>query len=260
MTLENLAALYDAVPKPLQLLSLPTDRSAVEHLDALRPAVDAHGEHVFRPYAANYHEISTAPTRPPRRTVLLVVSTAEPGLARELDLIRRVAEERGLELRSLDAGEVSGVRADTTYLADGQVKQTAYSDGNPLTLRDTIDATYDTMGRPDQLKRGTTVLSDFNWNADGTLASRVDGDAGAIGTTTFGYDWADRLVSANLPDTFSTAVPTLAWRADGLIKERKFASGSTPLTFSYDRAKRPTRIDKGAGFWLTQEYDADGNS
>ena len=67
-TLENLAALYDAIPGSFQLLSVPTGRSPVEHLDAIRPAVDALGERVFRPYAANYHEISTAPARPPRRS------------------------------------------------------------------------------------------------------------------------------------------------------------------------------------------------
>jgi RHS repeat-associated protein len=130
-------------------------------------------------------------------------------------------------------------------------------EGSGPTEVDTIEATYDALGRPDQLKRGTTILSDFNWNPDGTLLSRVDGDAGAIGTTSFTYDWADRLLSANLPDGFSTAVPTFAWRADGLVKSRTFDTG-TALAFTYDRAKRLAKIAKGS-LTLEQAYDRDGN-
>jgi hypothetical protein len=119
-TLENLAALYDAIPWPFQLLSVPTGRSPVEHLDAIRLVVDELGERVFRPYAANYHEISTGPTRPPRRTVLLVETTAEAELARTLDLIRRVAEERGFDVRRLDGTSIATLwaglaRAGATY-------------------------------------------------------------------------------------------------------------------------------------------------
>jgi hypothetical protein len=108
-TLENLSALYDALPGPFQLLSVPTGRSPVEHLDAIRPAADALGERIFRPYSANYHEISTAPARPARRTVLLVNASAEPELARTRDLIRRVAEERGFDLTPLDATAISAL-------------------------------------------------------------------------------------------------------------------------------------------------------
>jgi TraG P-loop domain len=108
-TLENLAALYDAIPGPFQLLSVPTGRSPVEHLDAVRPAVDPQGERVFRPYAANYHEISTAPARPPRRTVLLVDAATEPELARALDLVRRVAEERDFGVRRLDGAAIAAL-------------------------------------------------------------------------------------------------------------------------------------------------------
>ena len=110
-TLENLAALYDAIPGPFQLVSVPMSRSPVEHLDAIRPAVDALGERVFRPYAANYHEISTAPSRPPRRTLLLVEAAAEPELARALDLVRRVAEERGFDVRPLDVPAIAAIWA-----------------------------------------------------------------------------------------------------------------------------------------------------
>jgi hypothetical protein len=119
-TLESLAALYDAIPRPFHLLSVPTGRSPAEHLDAIRPAVDALGERVLRPYSANYHEISTAPALPPRRTVLLLDASAESELARSLDLVWRVSEERGFYLRRLDAAAIgalwtSASRAGATY-------------------------------------------------------------------------------------------------------------------------------------------------
>lgn len=60
----------------------------------------------------------------------------------------------------------------------------------------------------------------------------------AIGRSDFGYDWAKRLVSVNLPDTFSTAVPTCAWRLDVPIASRTWGTGTT-ATFTYDAAKRP---------------------
>ena len=153
-------------------------------------------------------------------------------------------------------GTTVALKTATTYLGDGAVTKTEYYEG--ATLKDTIDQTYDTLGRPDQVKRSSTILTDYAWNPDGTLASRQDGPtSGGIGTTTFGYDWADRLISANLPDGFSTAIPTFAWRADGLIKSRSFDTGAA-LFFSYDRAKRLTKIDKGSD-WLEQVYDRDGN-
>lgn len=119
-TLENLAALYDAIPGPFQLLSVPTDRTPAEHIAAIKPAVDGSGERVFRPYVATYHEISATPTRPPRRTILVVDAATEAQLARTSDLVRRVAEERGLVARAIDAAAIAAVwswvaRSGATY-------------------------------------------------------------------------------------------------------------------------------------------------
>ncbi|MBI3746128.1 MAG: hypothetical protein HY264_06315 [Chloroflexi bacterium] len=131
-TLENLAALYDSIPGPFQLLSVPTDRSSVEHLDAIRSAVDAFGERVFRPYAANYHEISTAPSRPPRRTVLLVDAAAESELARSVDLIRRVAEERGFAVRRRDGAAIGALWAGVARAGASYRIRAGYAEGSDL--------------------------------------------------------------------------------------------------------------------------------
>ncbi|NJD27010.1 MAG: hypothetical protein FIA92_01790 [Chloroflexi bacterium] len=130
--LENLAALYDAIPGPFQLLSVPTGRSPGEHLDTIRPAVDALGERVFRPYSANYHEVSTAPARPPRRTVLLVNAAAEPELARTLDLVRRAAEERGFDLRRLDTAAISALWESVARVGATYRLRAGYAEGPDL--------------------------------------------------------------------------------------------------------------------------------
>jgi len=148
------------------------------------------------------------------------------------------------------------LRTDTTYLGDGQAAQVKYSTGTTPTVVDTIDYQYDPGGRLAKLLRGATVLSEQSYNADGTIAWRRDGDNNAIGQTNFGYDWAKRLVSVDLPDAFSTAVPSFAWRLDGLIASRTWSGGSA--NFAYDAARRPTGITKGS-LTESQTYSRDGN-
>jgi len=108
-TIEGLAALYDAVPGPFQLLSVPTLRDPAEHLAAIEPSVRGHGQRVFRPYTAAYREIAEGPRRPPRRTVLVLDSTSDAELRRTVDLVERVAEERGLGARPIDGGALAGL-------------------------------------------------------------------------------------------------------------------------------------------------------
>ena len=55
-TLDNLAALYDAIPGPFQLLSVPTDRTPAEHVAAMHRqgdearCGDALGQRTARPH------------------------------------------------------------------------------------------------------------------------------------------------------------------------------------------------------------------
>ena len=56
--LESLAALYDAVPRPFTLLSVPADRPPHEHLGAIEERLSGRRAHEwFRPYAALYREL-----------------------------------------------------------------------------------------------------------------------------------------------------------------------------------------------------------
>jgi RHS repeat-associated protein len=149
------------------------------------------------------------------------------------------------------------VRTTTTYLGDGQPSAIEYRENGSIV--DTITETYDAAGRPDLVKRSSTTLTDFNWSPDGTLASRVDGDAGAIGTANFYYDWAKRLASVNLPPGWQTgASSTFTYQPDGLIGSRTW-NGGTAATFGYDAAKRITSLTKGSLLSLSQTYDRVGN-
>ena len=117
-TLDNLAALYDAIPGPFQLLSVPTDRTPAEHVAALKPAVDGQGRNAVRPYVATYHDRDSDPAAPTDDP--LVDAATEAQLARTSDLIRRVAEERGLAAQAIDGAAIAAIwsaiaRSGATY-------------------------------------------------------------------------------------------------------------------------------------------------
>jgi hypothetical protein len=103
--------------------------------------------------------------------------------------------------------------------------------------------TYDTAGRPDQVKRGSTVLTESAWNADGTLLSRADD--GITGTTGFTYDWAGRLTTTSLPSGLGTGNVTQSWRLDGLLRTKSWPSSDT-ATLAYEPAKRPIALSFGS--------------
>jgi RHS repeat-associated protein len=144
-----------------------------------------------------------------------------------------------------------------TYYADGAVNTTTSSD-----VATTMTFIYDALGRLDQVKRGSTVLTDYAYNADGTIANRTDRDSGnnLFGTTNFTYDWADREQTVDATSfLFLPAVVTNTYRADGLLGSRTLGNspGDTE-TISYDAAKRPKTITIAAGT-LSRAYDRAGN-
>lgn len=138
-----------------------------------------------------------------------------------------------------------------TYTADGLVTSVAFDGTGSGQGSDTLTYTYDGMGRPDQLKRGATVLTDSAWNPDGTLTSRADG---SLGTSAFTYDWADRLTAATSP--LYSGSTGFAWRLDGLLAGRSWPGLGDTLSAAYDAAKRPTELAVGdVGFERTYARD-----
>jgi hypothetical protein len=107
-SLEALAALYDAIPRPFQLLSLPADRDPNEHLGQMQAALAGRrARAVFASYAAAYRDLAAAPRRPLRTAYLVIGAGSEAELRRVTELVRRVGEERGVELHPLSARELT---------------------------------------------------------------------------------------------------------------------------------------------------------
>ena len=108
--LESLGALYDAIPRPFQLLSVPADRDPSEHLAQLQERLENRAaQRAFGPYAALYRELAAAPRRPLRRTYLLLDAGREVELRRTVELVSRVAQERGLVVREVGADALAGL-------------------------------------------------------------------------------------------------------------------------------------------------------
>lgn len=128
---ESLAALYDAIPRPFQLLSVRARRDPNQHLHAMEQAVAGRrAKLAFSSYAALYRELSAAPRRPPRATYLFLEAVSAAELSRVADLVRRVAEERGVSLRGIAEDEIADLwrdigKAPATYRVGAHIA-TAY--------------------------------------------------------------------------------------------------------------------------------------
>ena len=157
------------------------------------------------------------------------------------------------------------LKTTTTWNADGAQHEVATYVGGSTSAADILTfAYYAEAGRPEQVLRGATVLTAYAWDHDGTLLSRDDGPAGAVGLSTYEYDWANRLTKASLPAAWaSSGSASYTYRLDGLLVSRGFPGAATGLAFAYDSAKRPTAITQRTGetltFSLGQTYDAAGN-
>jgi hypothetical protein len=111
--LESLAAMYDAVPRPFTLLSVPADRPPHEHLGAIEERLSGRrAREWFRPYAAIYRDLTRDPRRPLRTTYFLVDAPSVPELERALGMIGRMAEEQGLPARQVAARDLASLWAD----------------------------------------------------------------------------------------------------------------------------------------------------
>jgi RHS repeat-associated protein len=144
-----------------------------------------------------------------------------------------------------------------TYNLDSTQSSVAFdgTGSTPNEGTDTLSFTYDPLGRPYQMLRSGAVLTSYSWAPDGTLTSRTDGTAG---TSTFTYDWAQRLATASSPVYSGTIA--FNWLLDGLIGSRTWTGTAGQAWFTYDAAKRPISFDKNGNYTgLWQDYDRQGN-
>src|SRR5262245_51805048 len=113
-------------------------------------------------------------------------------------------------------------------------------------------------GAETAVKRSSTTLTGYTWNADGTLQTRSDD---GIGSSSFGYSRLDQLTTASSP--LYTGSATWSWQPDGLLATRTWPGTSNSATVAYDGLKRPTSLtEKASGTnqaVFTQAYDRAGN-
>jgi len=163
----------------------------------------------------------------------------------------------------LGAGTSGNLRQTTTrtHTIDGDPASVAFDGtGDGLGVPQTYSFTYDALGRPDLVKKGSTTMTDLAYSADGTVSQRIDTNPVSTGTTyttTFGYDWAKRPASVASPSVFSGSATT-TYRLDGLLATRSTPNGET-LTLAYDAARRPVTATLAAGNTISQTYDRLGN-
>ncbi len=150
----------------------------------------------------------------------------------------------------------TAITTTTGFNDDGTTNSVAVNVAGAPSSNDTLTYDYDGLGRMESITRSGDIAS-VSYNEDNTIDTRTDGDGGAVGLSTYSYDWAGRLAGVDLPDTFSTSQPSQTWRLDGLIASRSFGTG-TAFTFDYDLAKRPILFGNGT-LKLEQTYDRDGN-
>jgi len=125
--LSALASLYDAVPGPFGLLSVPADRPPQEHLAQIEERLDGGRARAwFRAYVALYREAMAGARRPIRRAFLHFDAATETELERKLASVRRVAEDAGVVFRDVEAAELADLwtglaRAGETHRIGPQV-------------------------------------------------------------------------------------------------------------------------------------------
>ena len=103
-----LASLYDAVPGPFGLLSVPADRPLHEHLAQIEERLDGSRARAwFRAYVALYREAAAGARRPVRRTFLHLDAATETELERTLASVRRAAEDLGVVFRDVEPAEIA---------------------------------------------------------------------------------------------------------------------------------------------------------
>ncbi len=107
-----LASVYDAVPCPFGILSVPADRPPHEHLAQIEERLDgSHARAWFRAYVALYREAADDVRRPVRRTFLHLDAASGVELGRTLATIRRAAEDVGVVFRDIEPAELADIWA-----------------------------------------------------------------------------------------------------------------------------------------------------
>jgi RHS repeat-associated protein len=146
------------------------------------------------------------------------------------------------------ADPVTGAKLTYGYTPDSQISGVSYGTGN-----DTQDYGYnglheltsDTLLSPS----GTTAASEaYTWDGDGNLLTKATTGLNAAGSTTFGYDQANRMTSS----TTGGSTINYGWDNDGnLVTENS-------LAMTYDARDQLTQASNSGTVDNTMTYTARG--
>jgi RHS repeat-associated protein len=145
----------------------------------------------------------------------------------------------------------------TTVSFDSLGRQTRIATSG--TSVDTLDETYDALGRLLSISRASTPITAYTYNPDGTAATRTDNNTYSY---TFAYTALGQLASSTLPNSEGTA--SYAWGLDGNMTSRTWGSAAIAGTYLYDAAKRPVGLyirlaGATSASVLARTYDVAGN-
>jgi RHS repeat-associated protein len=148
-----------------------------------------------------------------------------------------------------------------TYDADGNLK-TSKDDNNHLTTY-----TYDNAGRrtqitgtdPDGVGPLTAPLTTYTYDASDNLTATTDPNGNATqtvgdGTTSYGYDHTNRLISTS----YSDATPAVGYAYDNVGNRTSMTDGSGSVSYVYDNLNRLTSVTRGSNTF-SYVYDPAGN-
>ena len=141
--------------------------------------------------------------------------------------------------------------SSTTYDAASEKVSSSFDGTGSGEGSGTVNYGYDAAGHQNSVS-GSTATTTSVYNADGTVASRVD----ASGSSTFTYNALGQLLTSSGAAYGGTV--TYSWRLDGLMDTRGWPGGQT-ASFSYDGANRPIGETIGAIVAVGEAYDRDGN-
>ncbi len=89
----------------------------------------------------------------------------------------------------------TAVTTTTGFNDDGTTNSVAVDVAGGTTSDDTLTYDYDGLGRMESITRSGDIAS-VSYNEDDTIDTRTDGDGGAVGMSTFAYDWSGRLTAS----------------------------------------------------------------
>ncbi len=152
----------------------------------------------------------------------------------------------------------------TTYIYDNDGNQLTRTDDNNHTTTNTYNdggqLTQTTEPDPDGNGPLAAAVTTYAYDADGNVATKTDPNGNATqtagdGTTSYGYDRANRLTSI----AYSDNTPDVSYSYGAAGNRTGMSDGAGTVTYTYDNLDRLTDVARGNDTF-SYSYDVDGNT